>query len=302
MRNYLEEILLKLESKKPDHAKKLRLNTNYLNELYVIRANDFYFQYEKHLLRENADLDFSIDCYLRMLDDMAIERMSFLRQGKYSSGSFEEVQKCIYSNPDMMCYHMHGLALAQFLWFDQYERYSFFADKLAVYAKSAKSYLEIGGGHGLYCSTAIKLLSANVRFEVIDISEYSIRLSKGIINDTKVNFITKNVLEYASNSTFDFITMGEVLEHMEDPLVLLKKLKDLISDDGISYISTPVNAPMIDHIFLFNEVQEIRDMINLAGLEIIEEKVVISEHVSQQYADKFKVPVMFAAFIKQKQK
>ena len=79
-------------------------------------------------------------------------------------------------------------------------------------------------------------------------------------------------------------------------------MSDLISDDGISYISTPVNAPMIDHIYLFNEVQEIRDMINLAGLEIIEEKVVISEHVSQQYAEKFKVPVMFAAFIKQKQK
>jgi 2-polyprenyl-3-methyl-5-hydroxy-6-metoxy-1,4-benzoquinol methylase len=302
MRNYLEEILLKLESKKPDHAKKLRLNTNYLNELYVIRANDFYCQYEKYLLLENAGLDFSIDCYLRMLDDMATERMNFLRQGKYSSASFQEVEKCIYDNPEMMCYHMHGLALAQFLWFDQYERYSFFADKLAVYAKSAESYLEIGGGHGLYCYTAIKLLPEDVKFEVVDISDYSIGICKGIINNPKVNFITKNVLEYASNSTFNFITIGEVLEHLEDPLVLLIKLSDLLSDDGISYISTPVNAPMIDHIYLFNEVQEIRDMINLAGLEIIEEKVVISEHVSQQYAEKFKVPVMFAAFIKQKQK
>lgn len=302
MTNYIEEILIKLELKSPAHAKKIRLNTNYLNEKYVIRANDFYRRYESYLCRENTDLDFSIDCYLRMLEDMANERINFLRQGKYSSGSFQEVEKCIYTNPDIMCYHIHGLVLAQFLWFDQYERYSFFADKLAGYAKSAKNYLEIGGGHGLYCYTAIKRLPARVRFEVVDISDYSIHISKGIINEPKVNFITKNVLEYASNSTYDFITIGEVLEHLEDPLILLNKLSELISEDGISYVSTPVNSPMIDHIYLFNEVQEIREMIDLAGFEIIEEKVVISEHVSQQYADKFKVPIMFAAFIKQKRK
>ena len=57
---------------------------------------------------------------------------------------------------------------------------------------------------------------------------------------------------------------------------------------------------MIDHIYLFNDEQEIRDLLNTAGLEIIDEMKVTSEHVSDNYARKFKVPVMFAAIVKLK--
>jgi hypothetical protein len=57
---------------------------------------------------------------------------------------------------------------------------------------------------------------------------------------------------------------------------------------------------MIDHIYLFNNVQEIRSVIQDAGLEILQEKIIITERVSQQYAEKFKIPVMFAALIQHK--
>lgn len=90
-----------------------------------------------------------------------------------------------------------------------------------------------------------------------------------------------------------------MLEHVEEPIVLLQKLNDLMGNTGLSFITTPVNAPMIDHIYLFNNVQEIRDLILDAGLRFVKEKVVITEKVSQQYAEKFKIPVMYAALIQQ---
>ena len=57
---------------------------------------------------------------------------------------------------------------------------------------------------------------------------------------------------------------------------------------------------MIDHIYLFNNEDEIRGLFNLAGLEILEEKIVISEHIARKMAEKFKVPIMYAAFVKRK--
>jgi 2-polyprenyl-3-methyl-5-hydroxy-6-metoxy-1,4-benzoquinol methylase len=298
-RNYLEKIFAKIKSRNPAHAQKLKDNTSYLDGVYMERANEFYGEYHRFLSENGATLDFGVDCYLKMIEDMAIERAEFLRQGRYTSTTFDEVDKCYYSKPEVMCYHMHGLVLAQFLWFDQYERFAFFADGIKMYGYNSKSYLEIGGGHGLYCFQALKALPKSSTFEFIDTSANSLMLGKGIINSKRVNFLQKNVLEYECNTTFDFVTMGEVLEHVEEPIQLLNKLRELIGSSGTAFISTPVNAPMIDHIYLFNNVHEIRDMILDAGLEIIGEKIVISAHVNQRYAEKFKVPVMFAALIQQ---
>jgi len=57
---------------------------------------------------------------------------------------------------------------------------------------------------------------------------------------------------------------------------------------------------MIDHIYLFNTEDELRGLFNLAGLEILEEKIVISEHITRKTAEKFKMPIMYAAFVKKK--
>ena len=87
---------------------------------------------------------------------------------------------------------------------------------------------------------------------------------------------------------------------MEDPLALLTKTANLLTDNGVCYVTTPINAPMIDHIYLFNNAEEIRLLIDKAGLSIVEEKIVISEKMEPLKAAKRKVPVMYAAFVKRK--
>lgn len=302
MGNYLEVILDKLDVKNPPHTAKLRQNLNYLGDEPALLAQGFFTQYDAYLVRENLSLDFGIDCYLHMLEDMARERIRFTRNGRYSSSSFREVEKKIYCRPEVMTYHMHGLALAQFLWFEQFERLCFFRQNLEKFAAKAKSYLEIGGGHGLYINEAINVLPSDCQFDLIDVSQSSINMARGIVYNEKVHYHRMNVFDFSNESTYDLVTMGEVLEHVEDPLSLLKKICSLIGKNGVSFISAPVNAPMIDHIFLFNNEQEIRDLIDEAGLEIREEKKVTSEHVSEGFARKFKVPLMFAAIVQPKKR
>lgn len=298
---YLIEIIIqKIAQKNPSHAEKLKSNTKGLEKMLFPDSESFFRKYEQYLEGKGHTIDFGVDCYLRMYSDMLEERWKFKKSGSYSNTSFQEVEKKIYSNKDIMTYHMNGLVLGQFLWFDQYERFRFFKANIALLASKPKRYLEIGGGHGLYMMEALKQLPPNCQFDLIDISLSSIELAKGIINDPKVNYILKNIFDLDDTESVDFFTMGEVLEHLEEPLLLLKKLSRLIKNNGKGYITTPINSAMIDHIYLFKDAEEIRDLLDAAGLQIIKEKIVISEQISYEQAMKLKVPIMYAAFVESK--
>lgn len=294
----LEIILQKIRANNPVHADKLESNCSDLGEKYKNSANVFFDKYIIYLEKNAMTLDFGINCYLHMIDDMLEERFKFIRSGNYSNTSFEDVEKRIYGNSEIMNYHMHGLVLAQFLWFDQYERILFFKENIEKYIINKNKYLEIGGGHGLYIFEALNTLPEIKQFDLVDISQSSLNLAKGIIEDDRINYYLKNIFDFSEDEKYDFVTMGEVLEHVEQPLDLLKKAGDLLSDEGVFYITTPINAPMIDHIYLFNNEGEIREMINQAGFDIMEEKIVVSEKISAEKAAKHKAPVMYAAFLK----
>src|SRR5437773_1077380 len=94
-----------------------------------------------------------------------------------------------------------------------------FLNKYAGFlASQIKNYLEIGAGHGLYLSKALEILDKETNFSVVDISHTSIELAKNFIDDSRVTYNLANIFDFKIDSLFDFITMGEVLEHVEDPL------------------------------------------------------------------------------------
>src|SRR5207247_2892653 len=150
--------------------------------------------------------------------------------------------------------------------------FEYITETLPAYKSQIKNYLEIGAGHGLYLSKALEILDKETNFSVVDISHTSIELAKNFIDDSRVTYNLANIFDFKIDSLFDFITMGEVLEHVEDPLKLLSKLNDLLTPEGIAFITTPTNAPAIDHIYLFKNVEEIRTIIKLAGFDIISKK------------------------------
>jgi 2-polyprenyl-3-methyl-5-hydroxy-6-metoxy-1,4-benzoquinol methylase len=297
---YTQYILQKIEVLNPVHAKKIKKNISCFDDAYYDLVNVFYKKYIAFLELEGKTFDYAIDCYLNMIADINIETVEFQRTGKYSSSTFDEVNKRVYANPEVMEYYMHGLIMSQFLWKHHYDLFSRFIKTLPMYRETTHSYLEIGAGHGLYLSMALEILKRNTSFTVVDVSETSINVSKKFTNDHRVSFNVKDVFDYSNETKFDFITIGEVIEHVESPLKLLSKLKDLLSVDGTLFITTPTNAPTIDHIFLFNSVKEIQDLIKLAGFRIESEMSFLTEDVSPEKAEKFKVSVLYGAFLKKR--
>ena len=289
-----------IANRNPIHTKKLKKNLGGLGEAYDRRAEEFLTRYEVMLTKEGKTLDFAIDCYLRMLADFTIETMRFRETGEYGSKSFAEVEARVYSQPDVMEYYMHGLLLSQFLWKHHYEMLGFFSEELAKRKDAIKNYLEIGGGHGLQVTEAIKLIGQDATFTVVDISSTSLELARRLVANPGVNYILCDVFKYQPEKQFDFITIGEVLEHLEDPQALLRHAARLLTDTGTLFITTPANAPAIDHIYLFHNADDIRNLINDSGFTIVSEFVRYAEDVSREVAEKHKVALHYGATLKKK--
>jgi 2-polyprenyl-3-methyl-5-hydroxy-6-metoxy-1,4-benzoquinol methylase len=294
----LAEVVSKISRSNPIHAKKLSKTLQKSDPVFVNRATTFLKKYTDYLHGRGKDLDYAIECYLKMVADMTHAHVRFIESGEYASKAFGEVNQRVYSNPEIMEYYMNGLILSQFLWAHHYVMFSFFVELLQKYKHKITRYLEIGGGHGLFISEAINILNKSVQFDLVDISPASIEMAKSFIGNKRVNFILSDVFEYEAENKYDFITMGEVLEHVERPDRLLAKLKSLLNDDGYVYVTVPANAPAIDHIYLFKNARDIRETIEKTGFEIIEDKAVYAEDVSQAKAEKLKITLMYGALLR----
>ena len=116
-----------------------------------------------------------------------------------------------------------------------------------------------------------------------------------------VQFQHRDVMTFNDKSTFDFITMGEVLEHVESPKSLLDKVYKLLKQKGRAYISTCCNCPAIDHVYLFRNVKEIREFFAEAGLHINREIALPVETISKGSDKSKRTEINYAAIVTRKE-
>ena len=129
----------------------------------------------------------------------------------------------------------------------------------------------------------VEKLKKDTNFEIVDISKTSVKITKSIVDflvkkEKKINYTIRNIFDFKSPNKFDFITIGEVLEHVTKPQKILKQLNNLISDNGSIYMSTCVDCPSIDHVYHFKSVKEIEQMINNCGFKIALTEVITAKN------------------------
>ena len=141
------------------------------------------------------------------------------------------------------------------------------------------------------------------QYDIVDISETSLALTRrmleGIGDKPSVRFIHTDFLQYKTDKRYDVISCSEVLEHVETPERFLSKSRELLADQGRLYITTCVNAPVIDHIYLFSSVQEIEELFDNAGLRIVDKLYVPYKGTTLERCVRQKLPVN-VAYILQK--
>lgn len=228
--------------------------------------------YVSFCLKKGVDVPYLAECYLTIVSDTLREQIFFQKNGHYRHDSFAAVAKDVYFNPDYMSHYMHGLALTAFLWPNHLAMFTFFEKTLPRDKRGA--YLEIGPGHGYYLMTAMAL-SGYSAFTGVDISETSIAMTRELISHfskgrgagAELRCLDFLAAELPAEG-FDAIVMGEVLEHVEQPELFLRRIHSLAKKDAYIYVTTCINAPAVDHIYLFRTPEQLTEMFKSCGLAI----------------------------------
>ena len=102
-----------------------------------------------------------------------------------------------------------------------------------------KKFLDIGSGMGVF-PFELKRKIKNLKMNLLEKDKNLINfLNKNFKNEnikSDINYFTKNK---SYNKFFDFISINKVLEHLENPEIILKKVKKLLSNNGVLYIEVP---------------------------------------------------------------
>jgi 2-polyprenyl-3-methyl-5-hydroxy-6-metoxy-1,4-benzoquinol methylase len=288
--------------KSPLQRKKLEPFLAAADATFWERADRFAEQFDRYLRSVDLDVEYAVEAYLKLCKNMMTEQTKFLRSGVYSRANQKVAFAEVYSNDAEMRSYMVGLALSQFLWETHYAMYSFFLETVHRHAGRARRYLEIGPGHGLFLAGALNELGAN-EYEAVDISPVSIDVCRGFLpflvtSQASPQFKLLDVLEIDTHESFDFVTMGEVIEHLDDPRPVLEKIRRLLSLGGVAFLSTCANCPAIDHVYLFRNVCEIRALLQSCGLQIHDERVLPVEKVTTEELELYKICVNYAAVVR----
>jgi 2-polyprenyl-3-methyl-5-hydroxy-6-metoxy-1,4-benzoquinol methylase len=205
-------------------------------------------------------------------DRLRDEELFFHREGRYRLSTFEEAMAEVYSNHEYMGRYVNGLLLTQVLWYNHVATFEMFLNRVVGAQTKPFDYLEVGPGHGLMVYfAAASPLSRNL--EAWDVSTVSLRETRQALETmgaTKPVALTEvDILKAeASDKRYDLIVISEVLEHLERPDVALKFLRTALNDDGRIFINVPINSPSPDHIYLLSSDEEVRALVEGAGLKV----------------------------------
>ncbi len=273
-----------------------------VDELYFNRAEQFSKSFKKYLESQNTSLDTATNAYLKMCADMMISHLYFYKHNKYPLSEQKDAFEKVYDNADEMKSYVYGIAVSQFLWSTHYAMYSFFIKEIQKKDLNIKNYLEIGCGHGLFLLEAIKSFKEKTNFEIVDISKTSIEITKSIINylvndKININYKLQDILRYKFDKKFDFIEMGEVLEHVDTPGALLQSINNILAKNGKLFMSTCVDCPTIDHVYHFKSVKDIEEMIKKAGFKIDNKQILPVEDLPMDEIIRRKITINYCALL-----
>ena len=100
-----------------------------------------------------------------------------------------------------------------------------------------KKILDVGTASGYFART---LIDKGALVTAIDISPTAILEAKKFLPDAFVVDIEEGTgTELLANRKFDFIILGEVIEHLFDPEKVLKYLREMLTEEGLLIITTP---------------------------------------------------------------
>lgn len=231
----------------------------------------------KNVFGNNSEkLENAVKGYVRFALDATRLQKRFEKERQYVAKTYEEAAKAVYHNEEYMeNLYLPGILLSHYLWPHHYRSLQYFHEEFIPYVLKSedKTFCEIGVGTGFY-SRQMLSASSEITGIGLDISNHSLKYAKMQVEAfgyaDRWSEYNRNVLTDPLEQKFQFVLSVEILEHLEDPLSMLKGIKNSLAENGKAYIVAALTAPNEDHIYLYNNEQEVIDQLLEVGFKVID--------------------------------
>lgn len=126
--------------------------------------------------------------------------------------------------------------------FDNDIQLRWYPKRIWEFTPKAKSLLELGLGHGI---TADLFEGIFERHVVIDASPAVIANFRQRFPDSKTEIVESYFESFDTEERFDVIVFGYILEHVEDPVMILKHFRKFMAPGGQMFVIVP-NAEVMN--------------------------------------------------------
>ncbi len=299
---FLNELVEEIEKKDKLHSKKIHGNIAFIKEKYPVQFEELLGLVQLYFNNLDLTSERIASDYLKMINDMRAEGLYFYRHGKYRCDNQKIADEYVYSKPEVMTYYMNALLVSQIMWKHHFNIFMYFQEHLKTLFANQKqlNILDIGPGHGFFSFLIKKEFPDYEKIDIVDISETSLQMTKNIIgfDGDKINYFKKDIFDYDDSKKYDFIVLGEVSEHLDEPEKILRKLSNLLNPDGLLWLTTPTNSPALDHVYLFKTKEEVLTLVEQSGLNTIASCNYFAEDMDEATALKNKITNLVGLFCK----
>jgi 2-polyprenyl-3-methyl-5-hydroxy-6-metoxy-1,4-benzoquinol methylase len=216
----------------------------------------------------------AIDGYATFALDALRLQKQFERERKYIKKSYEEAASAVYHNEDYMrSLYLPGILLSHYLWPHHYRQKEFFEISFLrdIHRAVDKSFWDIGIGTGFYSRLILEKVPDSVGCGY-DISVHSKRYAEMQVSNfgcrSRYTAVLRNVIEDPPQEQVSFLISVEVLEHLEDPQNFLGALRRMLKPGGKAFITAAITAPNEDHIYLYNNSEEVLEQLRKAAFKL----------------------------------
>lgn len=224
---------------------------------------------------QGEEFDKALGGYVEFSIDAAKNQEFFLKRGRYKTANFSEVKRNLYDNAGhMLGNYLPGMFVSHYFWPHHYRMGSRYRREIIpmVRERSPRLFVEVGTGSAMY--TLLTMVSLpNVRGIGYDVSPYSVSFGRRVAAAfgfaDRFKFVKQDAFANPPGDKAGYIVSQEVLEHLEDPLTFCKNLCGILKDDGYAYITAAITAAHSDHIYLFNNPEELKLMLETAGFKSV---------------------------------
>jgi 2-polyprenyl-3-methyl-5-hydroxy-6-metoxy-1,4-benzoquinol methylase len=126
--------------------------------------------------------------------------------------------------------------------FDNLIQLNWYPKRVVKFSKGANSLLELGIGHGITTHVFEQHFKRHI---VVDASPAVINNFRQRFPDSKVEITESYFEKFDTSERFDVIVFGYVLEHVDDPVYILKHFQNFLAPGGRMFVTVP-NAEVLN--------------------------------------------------------